>query len=137
MVKYWGGQLWLEKRTITTHMGVVHVVDRVIDIRRSGRLLLAIAERVVGACDPAKVNGKIASSADDAPVIVARDQNLALADMAAGKLQVGAMAVGRDETLLAQGGSHRAEGEPEGSLHARREHLGSGGGQPELLTTLS
>lgn len=68
-------------------MRVILRIHRLKLKRRRLRALLPIAERIVRPRNSAKVDSKIPRCSNDAPVIVARDQDLTNADTPAGYLE--------------------------------------------------
>ena len=89
---------------MTTYKGIVHVVHRPKGVASRGRPINAIAQCVVGAGDATKVEGQVASGANDSPIVVRRHEDLAVRDAPTGDLQsVGAIRKG-DDGLLADGG---------------------------------
>lgn len=92
---------------IVAHIRVVGDIYRLKLEQCRLRMLLAIAQRVVRARHPAKVDGEVARSAYHAPVLIVRDQYLALADASPCQPERVVVVVEGDDLLLAKSADQR------------------------------
>lgn len=87
-----------------TYNRVIRHISRLKLVLGRRSIRLSIAKRVVCARNATKVDSEIAGGADDAPVFVLGDADLAGPDVAAGDLESVVGALEGDDLLLANGG---------------------------------
>lgn len=96
-----------------THVGIVPIVDGVVHVRCRGGAMDPVTEAVVRARHQTKIQRQVAGRPDDAPVVIAGDEDLPFGHGSAGKLESGRRGLERDDLLLSQRG-HRGRRQEKG-----------------------